>query len=88
MTAVLAFILMLTIVAAMAVGVIMGRKPIAGSCGGIKALGLDAECEVCGGNPQACSSAGARPRRGSPAEAAALGSDAAAKQRDPNVRTL
>lgn len=54
MTVVLAFLFMLVVVAAMSIGVIMGRKPIAGSCGGMKTLGLDAECEVCGGNPQVC----------------------------------
>lgn len=54
MTLVLAFLFMLIIVAAMSVGVMMGRKPIAGSCGGMKALGLDTECEVCGGNPARC----------------------------------
>ena len=52
----LAFVLMLVIVAAMAVGVAFGRKPISGSCGGMKALGLDVECEVCGGNPNLCES--------------------------------
>ena len=39
---------------AMAIGVLMGRKPIAGSCGGMKALGMDVECEICGGNPSLC----------------------------------
>lgn len=49
---VLAF--MLLIVAAMAVGVIMGRKPIAGSCGGLNQLGLKEGCEICGGKDEVC----------------------------------
>ncbi len=55
-TIVLAFVFMLAIVAAMAVGVLFGRKPISGSCGGMKALGMDVECEICGGNPSLCDS--------------------------------
>ncbi len=42
------------LVAAMSVGVIMGRKPISGSCGGIGALGLDQACDICGGNTNKC----------------------------------
>lgn len=57
MTLVLAFLFMLVIVAGMAVGVMFGRKPITGSCGGMKALGLDVGCEICGGNPDRCESA-------------------------------
>lgn len=83
---------MLVIVAAMAIGVIMGRKPIAGSCGGMKALGLDTTCEVCGGNPEACDGprdAGAlsgipEARR----QAQALASDAAEAPRRRDTRTL
>jgi len=51
-----AFFLMLLLVAAMAVGVLFGRKPISGSCGGMKALGLDMECEICGGDLSKCDS--------------------------------
>lgn len=40
----------------MSVGVIMGRKPIAGSCGGMSALGMDTACSICGGKPSACES--------------------------------
>jgi hypothetical protein len=39
---------------AMAVGVINGRAPIKGSCGGIGALGMDTACEICGGDPRRC----------------------------------
>jgi hypothetical protein len=38
----------------MAVGVIMGRAPIKGSCGGMGALGIDTTCDLCGGDPQRC----------------------------------
>ena len=55
-TMILAFGFMLLLTAAMAVGVLMGRKPISGSCGGMKALGMDVDCEICGGNPDLCDS--------------------------------
>lgn len=55
-TALLAFTFMLILVAAMAIGVAFGRKPITGSCGGMKALGMNMECEICGGDPQRCDS--------------------------------
>lgn len=55
-TMILAFVFMLLMTSAMAIGVIMGRKPISGSCGGMKALGMDVECEICGGNPALCES--------------------------------
>jgi hypothetical protein len=48
---------MLLVVAGMAVGVMFGRKPIAGSCGGLQALGVSAECEICGGSAARCQSA-------------------------------
>ena len=40
------------VMAAMAVGVINGRAPIKGSCGGMGALGMDTACDICGGDPQ------------------------------------
>jgi len=46
--------IMLLIVAAMAVGVMMGRKPIAGSCGGLNAVGLNGECKICGRTTGTC----------------------------------
>ncbi|MDB9958350.1 (Na+)-NQR maturation NqrM [Oceanospirillaceae bacterium] len=53
-TLILSFVVLLLIVAGMAVGVLMGRKPIAGSCGGMTALGMDVACDVCKGDPQVC----------------------------------
>ncbi|MFT2109606.1 (Na+)-NQR maturation NqrM [Marinomonas sp. 2405UD68-3] len=54
LTMVLAFGLMLLLVAAMAVGVLMGRKPISGSCGGMSALGMEVACDICGGDKGKC----------------------------------
>ena len=42
------------VMAGMAVGVLAGRSPIKGSCGGMGALGVDTACDLCGGNPQRC----------------------------------
>jgi hypothetical protein len=56
LTVLLAFILLGTIIAAMSIGVLMGRKPITGSCGGIgAALGeKNYSCDICGGDPNKC----------------------------------
>ena len=50
MIMILTFLVMLTVVAAMAIGVILSNKPIKGSCGGLSALGMKEACMVCGGN--------------------------------------
>ncbi len=42
------------VMVAMAVGVINGRAPIKGSCGGMGALGIDTACEICGGDSRRC----------------------------------
>lgn len=55
-TLIITFIAFLLIVGAMAVGVLMGRKPIAGSCGGMAALGMVSDCEICGGDRSKCDS--------------------------------
>ena len=54
MTWLIVFLTMLLVVLGMSVGVLMGRKPIAGSCGGIAALGIEKQCSICGGNPNKC----------------------------------
>ena len=53
-TFILVFFIMILLVAGMSVGVIFGRKPISGTCGGIGALGISSSCELCGGNTQKC----------------------------------
>lgn len=52
----LAFVLLALIIMAMSVGVILGRRPISGSCGGIgAALGeKDYTCDICGDDPNKC----------------------------------
>ena len=55
----LAMIIFAILIGLMAIGVLMGRKPIAGSCGGVgAALGEENyECEICGGDPLKCDEA-------------------------------
>lgn len=50
----LVLFIVVLLVAAMSVGVIFGRKPISGTCGGIGALGISQSCDICGGNTQKC----------------------------------
>lgn len=53
-TLLIVFATMLLFVVAMAVGVLMGRKPVSGSCGGMAAIGMEKACDVCGGDKQKC----------------------------------
>lgn len=41
----LTFAVVLVVVLAMAIGVLAGRKPIAGSCGGLSAVGVEKACD-------------------------------------------
>ena len=50
----LAMLVFILVVAGMAVGVIFSNKPIKGSCGGMSAIGIDSNCDICGGNPKVC----------------------------------
>lgn len=52
--ALVTFVFMLIVVSVMAVGVILGRKPIQGSCGGMSALGMETACDICGGDQTKC----------------------------------
>ncbi len=45
---------MLLIFGALSIGVLMGRKPISGSCGGLNALDGSGKCSLCGGTPEDC----------------------------------
>jgi len=48
------FVAMACFIVLMSVGVLFGRKPIQGSCGGLNKInGMD-ECELCGGSVQKC----------------------------------
>lgn len=53
-TFVFAALFMMVVVGIMSIGVLMGRKPIAGSCGGLATLGMKSACEVCGGDQKVC----------------------------------
>lgn len=66
MTWLIVFFTMLLVVALMAIGVIMGRKPIAGSCGGIANLGIEKECSICGGSREKCEEVNRAPEASTP----------------------
>jgi len=67
-TILLTVVLVAVLVAAMAVGVMFGRPPIKGSCGGMSALAGDKDCPICGGDREKCEESEGRPT--SAAEAA------------------
>ncbi len=52
----ISFTVMALVIVAMSVGVLMGRKPISGSCGGVgAALGeKNYSCDICGGDESKC----------------------------------
>ncbi len=51
---VITFFFLLLIIISMSVGVLLRRKPIQGSCGGLNQLGLKEGCEICGGDVKKC----------------------------------
>lgn len=56
-TLIASFVILLLVVAGMALGVMFGRTPIKGSCGGLNNVGIDGNCEFCGGKPASCKDA-------------------------------
>lgn len=56
MTFLVTLSILLIVVGAMSVGVIMGRKPISGSCGGVGAALKEDDyvCDFCGGDESKC----------------------------------
>ena len=52
------FILIAFVMLIMSVGVLMGRKPVQGSCGGLNKIDGMGECEICGGDTTKCSEPG------------------------------
>ncbi|MFQ3208385.1 MAG: hypothetical protein ACI9IT_002551 [Glaciecola sp.] len=58
-TFILAFVFFLVMVAAMAIGYILQKKTIAGSCGGLGALGISKACDC----PEPCDRKKARMER-------------------------
>ena len=58
-TFILAFVFFLVMVAAMAIGYLLQKKTISGSCGGLGALGIDKACDC----PEPCDHKKARQER-------------------------
>lgn len=77
---ILAFIIMVLIVAGMALGAIVQNKPLKGSCGGLNKIGMKKDCDICGGDDDECEKEQERQRQAALANATAkadLGSDLA-----------
>ncbi len=54
MQVLLSFVAIATVILLMSVGVLFGRKPVQGSCGGMNKLDGLSECEICGGDRVKC----------------------------------
>ena len=67
-TLLLTVVVALLVFAAMSIGIIFGRQPIKGSCGGMSAMAGDTSCAVCGGNPAKCPEGDAANRQTRPPE--------------------
>ncbi len=58
-TILLSIVIALLVFAGMAVGLMFGRQPIKGSCGGMSAMAGGGSCSVCGDDPAKCPDKGA-----------------------------
>ncbi|GJM14369.1 MAG: hypothetical protein DHS20C12_27720 [Pseudohongiella sp.] len=54
MSFLITFLVIAVVIAIMSIGVLFGRKPVQGSCGGLNNIDGMNECEICGGEPQKC----------------------------------
>lgn len=76
MVFILAFVILVVVVSAMSIGVILKKRPIKGSCGGMASLGFNTECDICGGDKNKCEK---EQQNKQPAAAASLAYDATKK---------
>lgn len=61
-TIMLTIVVMGLLIAGMAIGAILQNKPIKGTCGGLNALGMGTDCEICGGDQAVCDTENSQPR--------------------------
>ena len=57
MTVIITFFIMAMVILLMSVGVLLGRKPVQGSCGGLNTIDGLSEFEICGGDSSKCEQA-------------------------------
>ena len=75
----LAFLVILALVGAMSVGVIFGRNPIKGTCGGMAALKMGSGCDICGGDASKCDEESFGKNSSTGSDGGQLGYDAGAR---------
>lgn len=54
MEMIIAFFAFIIIFIGMAIGLLIQKKPLKGSCGGVARLMGNEDCDICGGNPNKC----------------------------------
>ncbi len=83
-TFILAIIILGLLILGMSVGVLMGRKPIKGSCGGVGAALGEEEyvCPMCGDDPNKCENETAKPAATTPSDSLQA---AEASKRSPDI---
>ena len=86
MTFILTLLILALVIVGMSIGVLMGRTPIKGSCGGMSNIGMKTACDICGGDQQRCDKE--RERRssdGTEPKTQRLAYDAARDQRTESI---